>query len=118
MTEEIAPAPSPPSGGTSFSPVPELSPQLIRSEVVRELFEITEEELPMKTNTPGKVLIPMVNMETIEQACDPNRKKPLSRLWRENHDRRMISRGGKGRTEMLAALQTMMKEDVADELSI
>lgn len=95
-----------------------------RNEVIRELFKFPKSELPMKTNTPRSKFEAMVNMETIEYAIrliplgesikvketDPNivknRKKRatmpfLSEKYREFHDIRMPSVGGRTREELI-----------------
>lgn len=95
-----------------------------RNEVIRELFKFPKNELPLKTNTPRSKFEAMVNMETVEYAVrllglaeavkvNPNdativknrkaRQKAmfLSEKYREIHDIRMISVGGRNREELI-----------------
>jgi len=90
----------------------------IRSEAVRELFEIRDGELPMKTNTPARALMPFVLMETVEYGMSMVKDTPLSAKFREFHDKRMIGKGGKGRGELLAALQSLMRDEGDEGLGI
>ena len=91
-----------------------------RSEGMRELFVMRDGELPMKTETPPGKVDPFVMMGVIEYACSlPSGKnrKPLSQIYRELHDIRMISKSRKGRVEIEKILSTQGRDDL-DEFGI
>ena len=92
----------------------------IRSEGIRELFNIRRGELPMKTETPPGKVDPFVMMEVVEYAFSlpksdgkgKNKRVPLSVIYRNRHDVRMISKSRKGRVE----IEKMVAAQGRDEL--
>ena len=66
-----------------------------KSEGLRELFDIPSSELPLKTNTPPKLIEPFTMIETVEKAFILTRKRRISSIYREVHDRRMIGKSGR-----------------------
>lgn len=85
--------------------------QYVRSEALRELFDIGDGELPLKTNTPPRMVPTFTLMETSELALDLTRTDPLTKCYRDVHDVRMIGKGGHGRLEIVTVTQGTMKED-------
>jgi len=85
---------------------------------VEELFYIDDSTLPLKTETPARMVLPLVRMKVIEEACNPNRKKPLIKVFVEELDRRMISLDRKGRLELLAAVRAAMEAAESEEIVI
>ena len=74
----------------------------VRPAAVRELFN-TKDDLTLKTETPPRMILPLVRMKILEAASDPDRKKSLIQVFVEEYDRRMISFQRKGRLELLGA---------------
>jgi len=85
-----------------------------KSEAARELFQISEEDLPVKTETPGRLVYPFAMMATAEDAIDVNRRQRLSYRFRMHHDRRMISKNRKSRGEIIQITQTQKSDDDMD----
>lgn len=116
---ETKPARTPDSG----YPVELTLPQYVRSEALRELFEVKDGELPLKTRTPGRCVIPFTMMEVIENALSGDGLKPserprLSTLFRKFHDQRMISIHGQSRKEMMMALTAIARAEEEEEIGI
>lgn len=95
----------------------------IRSEGIRELFIIRPGELPMKTETPPRKVDPFVMMEVVEHAFNlpdtdggKRRGKPilLSKVYRDKHDIRMISKSRKGRIEIEKILAAQGREELEE----
>ena len=84
-----------------------------RSEGIKELFVIRPGELPMKTETPPGKIDPFVMMEVVEYAFSLPKVKPklLSRIYRDAHDVRMISKSRKGRVEIEKILAVKSQEE-------
>jgi len=78
----------------------------VKPQAVRELFN-TDGDLTLKTETPPRMIIPLVRMKLIEAAADPNRTRSLVEIFIEEYDKRMISLSRKGRLELLGALQAI-----------
>ena len=77
-----------------------------RPEAILELFSRLEgDELTMKTETPTRLILPLVILRVIQEADNPKRVKPLTQVFLEELDRRMISSNRKGRVELLEALR-------------
>jgi len=94
-----------------------MSEERSRPTAVRELYELSDEDLVLKTETPSRMILPMVRLAVIDAAADPKRKKSLLQVFREAFDRRMISKERKGRLELLAAVQAVIAgedEDIAE----
>jgi len=78
----------------------------VKPQAVRELFNI-DGDLTLKTETPPRMIIPLVRMRIIEAAADPSRTRSLVEIFIEEYDKRMISLNRKGRLELLGALQAL-----------
>lgn len=77
---------------------------------VKELFDV-EDDLTLKTETPPRMILPLVRMKILEAASDPDRTKSLIQVFVEEYDRRMISYNRKGRLELLGALQALAESE-------
>lgn len=84
---------------------------------VRELFD-TERDMTLKTETPSRMVLPMVRLALIQAATDKTRKKSLLQIFREEFDKRMISKERKGRLELLAAMQAAAPGDGEEEVGL
>ena len=89
----------------------------VRPAAVRELFN-TKDDLTLKTETPPRMILPLVRMKILEAASDPDRKKSLIQVFVEEYDRRMISFQRKGRLELLGALQALAEAEGGEEISL
>jgi len=89
----------------------------VKPAAVRELFNV-EDDLTLKTETPPRMILPLVRMKILEAASDPDRKKSLIQVFVEEYDRRMISLNRKGRLEMLGALQALAESEGGEEISM
>lgn len=81
---------------------------------VRELFDTTG-DLTLKTETPSRMILPLVRLELIQEAANPKRTMPLLEVFRRAFDRRMISKERKGRLELLAAMQAAAADEGEEE---
>ena len=89
----------------------------VRPAAVRELFN-TKDDLTLKTETPPRMILPLVRMKILEAASDPDREKSLIQVFVEEYDRRMISYQRKGRLELLGALQSLAEAEGGEEISL
>ena len=89
----------------------------VRPAAVRELFN-TKDDLTLKTETPPRMILPLVRMKILEAASDPDRKKSLIQVFVEEYDRRMVSLNRKGRLELLGALQSLAEAEGGEEISL
>ena len=89
----------------------------VRPAAVRELFNV-KDDLTLKTETPPRMILPLVRMKILEAASDPDRKKSLIQVFVEEYDRRMISFQRKGRLELLGALQSLAEAEGGEEISL
>ena len=89
----------------------------VRPAAVRELFN-TKDDLTLKTETPPRMILPLVRMKILEAASDPDREKSLIQVFVEEYDRRMISFQRKGRLELLGALQSLAEAEGGEEISL
>ena len=89
----------------------------VRPAAVRELFNV-KDDLTLKTETPPRMILPLVRMKILEAASDPDRKKSLIQVFVEEYDRRMISFQRKGRLELLGALQALAEAEGGEEISL
>ena len=89
----------------------------VRPAAVRELFD-SEKDLTLKTETPPRMILPLVRMKILEAASDPDRTKSLIEVFVEEYDRRMISLNRKGRLELLGALQALAESEGGEEISM
>lgn len=90
----------------------------IRSEALTELFEIGPEELPLKTNTPPRLVTVFAIQETVEAAMSENRTEPLSKIYRNAHARWRIGMSGRGREELVRVTKGPMGENGQDDLDM
>jgi len=81
-----------------------------RPAAVRELFNM-QDDLTLKTETPPRMVMPLVLMRLVAEASKPNREKHLLEVFIEEFDRRMVSYNRKGRLELLGALQSLMETE-------
>jgi len=89
----------------------------VRPAAVRELFNV-EDDMTLKTETPPRMILPLVRMKVIEAYSDVNRTKSLIQVFIEEYDRRMISINRKGRLELLGALQALAESEGGEEISM
>ena len=89
----------------------------VRPAAVRELFN-TKDDLTLKTETPPRMILPLVRMKILEAASDPDRKKSLIQVFVEEYDKRMVSVNRKGRLELLGALQALAEAEGGEEISL
>ena len=91
-----------PSQDTDFKPM-----------AVRELFD--GRDLTLKTETPPRMVMPLVRLRMLQAAANPRRQQGLIEVFVEEFDRRMISIGRKGRLEILAAMNATADNSAEDE---
>ena len=89
----------------------------VRPAAVRELFNV-KDDLTLKTETPPRMILPLVRMKILEAASDPDRKKSLIQVFVEEYDKRMVSVNRKGRLELLGALQALAEAEGGEEISL
>jgi len=89
----------------------------VRPAAVRELFNV-DDDLTLKTETPPRMILPLVRMKILEAAADPERTKSLIQVFVEEYDKRMISYKRKGRLEMLGALQSLAESDGGEDVPL
>ena len=89
----------------------------VRPAAVRELFNV-KDDLTLKTETPPRMILPLVRMKILEAASDPDRKKSLIQVFVEEYDKRMVSYNRKGRLELLGALQALAEAEGGEEISL
>ena len=79
------------------------------------LFDSDATELVKITETPTRMILPMVRMALIDEATNRNRKESLISIFMKNFDSRMISRDRKGRIEAVQLLQNRRMEEEGSE---
>ena len=89
----------------------------VKPAAVRELFN-TKDDLTLKTETPPRMILPLVRMKILSAAADPNRTKSLIEVFVEEYDKRMISLNRKGRLELLGALQALAESEGGGEIPL
>ena len=83
------------------------------------LFDSDPEELVKLTETPTRMILPMVRMALINEATNSKRKESLISIFMRNFDCRMISRDRKGRIEAVQLLQNRrMDEEGSDDIPL
>jgi len=87
----------------------------VKPAAVRELFNV-DDDLTLKTETPPRMVLPLVRMKILEAAADVGRTKSLVQIFIEEYDRRMISLNRKGRLELLGALQALAESEGGEEI--
>jgi len=73
------------------------------------------------TETPNRMIIPMVRMSVITAAIDPNRRAAgisLIETFQRAFDERMISRERKGRIEAVEIMQAQNRSDEGSEVPL
>ena len=76
------------------------------------LFDSDPEELIKITETPTRMILPMVRMALINEASNNTKsKESLISVFMRNFDARMISRDRKGRIEAVQLLQNRRMDD-------
>ncbi len=84
----------------------------------RVLFDSDPEELVKITETPTRMILPMVRMALINEASKTTgkrNKESLISVFMRNFDSRMISRDRKGRIEAVQLLQNRRMDDEGSE---
>jgi len=89
----------------------------VKPAAVRELFNV-DDDLTLKTETPPRMILPLVRMRILEAAANPDRTKSLVQVFIEEYDRRMISFNRKGRLELLGALQALAESEGGEEIGL
>ena len=79
------------------------------------LFHSDAAELVKITETPTRMILPMVRMALIDEATNRSRKESLISIFMRNFDSRMISRDRKGRIEAVQLLQNRRMDDEGSE---
>ena len=83
------------------------------------LFDSDENELVKITETPTRMILPMVRMALINEATNKKRKESLISIFMRNFVSRMISRDRKGRIEAVQLLQNRrMDDEGADDIPL
>jgi len=82
----------------------------VKPAAVRELFS-DDGDMTLKSETPPRMIIPLVRMKIVEAAQDINRTESLISVFVKEYDRRMVSLNRKGRLEMLGALQALAEAE-------
>lgn len=75
----------------------------------RILFPGGDADITEITETPPKMILPLVRMRIIDQATDTNRKMSLLETFVREFDRRMVSKDRKGRIEAVQMLGAAMR---------
>ena len=75
-------------------------------------------DLTKITETPNRMIIPMVRMSVITQAIDPHRNLSLIQVFQNSFDARMISRERKGRIEAVEIMQAQNRSDEGSEVPL
>jgi hypothetical protein len=88
----------------------------IKPAAVRELFTPEDDELPLKTETPPKMVSTLVRMKVLEAARDLDRTESLVAVFMRAYDQRMVSFNRKGRLELLGALQALAEAENRPEI--
>tara|TARA_Y100000310_G_C20348982_1_gene653417 strand:+ start:302 stop:625 length:324 start_codon:yes stop_codon:yes gene_type:complete len=83
-----------------------------------ELFpeKVTADRLAMITETPPHFIMKMVYLELVNATLDPKRRKPLTQIFREAFDRRMISKGREGRREYIKIWSQHVEQESVDSM--
>lgn len=89
----------------------------VKPAAVRELFN-TKNDLTLKTETPPRMILPLVRMRILEAAADPDREISLVQVFIEEYDKRMVSYNRKGRLELLGALQALAESEGGEEIAM
>ncbi len=89
----------------------------IKPAAVRELFNV-DDDLTLKTETPPRMILPLVRMKILEAAADVDRKESLVEVFIKEYDRRMISYNRKGRLELLGALQALAETEGGEDIPL
>ena len=89
----------------------------VKPAAVRELFNVGD-DLTLKTETPPRMILPLVRMKILEAAADPDRTESLIAVFIKEYDRRMVSINRKGRLELLGALQALSEAEGGEEVSL
>ena len=84
----------------------------------RVLFEENGADLVKITETPTRMILPMVRMKLIDEATNQGRTKSLIAIFMESLDARMISRDRRGRIEAVQLMQARPGEMDVDEIGI
>ncbi len=85
----------------------------------RILFESNGgDELAKITETPTRMILPMVRLKLIDEASKPGRKESLISVFQRALDSRMISRDRKGRAEAVQLMQAKQSEADLDEVQL
>ena len=87
-------------------------------QAITELFpdDIADDKLTMITETPPHLIMRMVQLEVVAAALDPKRKVPLSKIWKQAFDRRMISKGREGRKEFIDIFHQNREKESLDTM--
>jgi len=85
--------------------------EIARSEAIRELLNVDEDELPIKTETSPRMVITFAILKTVQEGLILGRKRRLSEIYQVELDKRMISKSRKGRGELVVALSSGKAEE-------
>lgn len=76
------------------------------------------QDLTKITETPNRMIIPMVRMSVITAAIADGRKQSLIEIFQHSFDARMISRERKGRIEAVEIMQAQNRSDSDSEIPL
>lgn len=91
------------------------------SRAFQVLFPDDGDDLPDMTRiteTPARMILPLVRLRIIREATNLRRKMPLIEVFVREFDRRMISRERRGRLEAISLMQGMVHQDGEEDASI
>lgn len=75
-------------------------------------------DLTRLTETPSGMILPLVRMRVVDQACNPGRKISLVEFYVQELDRRMISYNRKGRDEAVEVMQGALRQADEEEQAV
>ena len=84
----------------------------------RVLFEESGPNLAKITETPTRMILPMVRMVLIDEATNPKRTESLISIFVRSLDIRMISRDRRGRIEAVQLMNAKQSEMDIDEIPL
>jgi len=82
------------------------------------LFEENGSDLVRITETPTRMIIPLVRMVLINEATKPRRTESLISTFIRTLDERMISRDRKGRIEAVQLMQAAKQDEGVDDVPL
>ncbi len=75
-------------------------------------------DLTKITETPARMILPLVRMRVIDAASNPRRKTSLLEIFVQEFDRRMISKDRRGRIEAVQIMQGAARGDDEEDAAV